>query len=69
VNFPDHLTAVILAGGLGTRLREVVADRPKVLADVAEKPFLSYLFDQLLHVILEFCNLARSVWAADIILS
>ena len=48
MNFPDHLTAVILAGGLGTRLREVVPDRPKVLADVAEKPFLSYLFDQLL---------------------
>ncbi len=31
---------VILAGGLGTRLREVVSDRPKGLAPVGERPFL-----------------------------
>jgi NDP-sugar pyrophosphorylase family protein len=42
------VTAVILAGGLGTRLRSVVADRPKVLAEINGKPFLTYLFDQLL---------------------
>jgi len=41
------LPALILAGGLGTRLRGVLDDRPKVLADVAGRPFLSYLFDQL----------------------
>lgn len=40
-------TAVILAGGLGTRLRSVVADRPKVLASVGGRPFLSYLLDQI----------------------
>ena len=34
-------------GGLGTRLRSVVADRPKVLALVNGKPFLSYLLDQV----------------------
>jgi NDP-sugar pyrophosphorylase family protein len=39
--------AVILAGGLGTRLRRVVADRPKVLADVGGRPFLAILLDQL----------------------
>jgi NDP-sugar pyrophosphorylase family protein len=39
--------AVILAGGLGTRLRSVVADRPKVLAPVSGRPFITYLFDQL----------------------
>ena len=33
------LTAVILAGGLGSRLRSVVNDRPKVLAMVAGHPF------------------------------
>ena len=41
------ITAAILVGGLGTRLRPVVADRPKVLAPVRGRPFLEYLFDQL----------------------
>ena len=40
-------TAVILAGGLGTRLRSVVSDRPKVLAEVCGKPFMHYLLEQL----------------------
>ncbi len=39
-------TAAILAGGLGTRLRATVADRPKVLATVGGRPFLAYLLDQ-----------------------
>lgn len=39
--------AVILAGGLGTRLRSVVSDRPKVMAMVAGRPFLTHLLDQL----------------------
>lgn len=40
-------TAAILAGGLGTRLRSVVADRPKVMAEVRGRPFLAYLLEQL----------------------
>jgi NDP-sugar pyrophosphorylase family protein len=40
-------TAVILAGGLGTRLRSVVSDRPKVLAPVRGRPFLAHLLDRL----------------------
>ena len=40
-------TAAILAGGLGTRLRSVVADRPKVLATVHGRPFLLHLLDRL----------------------
>jgi NDP-sugar pyrophosphorylase family protein len=40
-------TAIVLAGGLGTRLRAVVGDRPKVLALVGGRPFLSYLLDQI----------------------
>lgn len=43
----EDTTAVILAGGLGTRLREVVADRPKVLAEVNGRPFLACLLDRL----------------------
>jgi NDP-sugar pyrophosphorylase family protein len=42
-----NTVAAILAGGLGTRLRTVVADRPKVLAKVSGKPFIEYLLDQL----------------------
>ena len=41
-------TALILAGGQGTRLRSVVADRPKVLAPVAGRPFIKHLLQQLL---------------------
>ncbi len=35
--------AVILAGGLGTRLRKSVSDLPKSLAEINDKPFLEYL--------------------------
>lgn len=35
--------AIILAGGLGTRLRPVVSDKPKCMAPVAGRPFLHYL--------------------------
>ena len=39
--------ALILAGGLGTRLRPVVSDRPKPVAEVAGRPFLERLLEQL----------------------
>lgn len=38
---------IILAGGLGTRLRHVVSDTQKVMAPVAGKPFLRYLVSDL----------------------
>ena len=41
------ITVAILAGGLGTRLREAVADKPKVLAEVNGRPFLTYLLDRI----------------------
>lgn len=41
------LDALILCGGLGTRLREVVADRPKGLAEIRGRPFLDLLIDRL----------------------
>jgi len=43
----EDATAAILAGGLGTRLRSRIADRPKVLALVHGRPYLSYLLEQL----------------------
>lgn len=41
------VSVLILAGGLGTRLRTPVNDKPKVLADVNHHPFLEYLLLQL----------------------
>lgn len=35
-------TAIILAGGLGTRLQSIVSDRPKPMALVKNKPFLQH---------------------------
>ncbi|MEW6108510.1 MAG: nucleotidyltransferase family protein [Nitrospirota bacterium] len=35
--------AVVLAGGLGTRLRSVVKDVPKPMAEVAGRPFLDFI--------------------------
>jgi len=46
---PIDTSAVILAGGLGTRLRSVVQDRPKILAEILGRPYITYLFDQLLN--------------------
>lgn len=58
VYFPEQLSAsgspsvdegiteaIVLAGGLGTRLRSAVPDLPKCMAPVAGKPFLSYVID------------------------
>src|SRR5689334_20566687 len=40
--------AIILAGGLGTRLRPVVSDLPKCMAPVAGQPFLKHVIRYLL---------------------
>jgi D-glycero-alpha-D-manno-heptose 1-phosphate guanylyltransferase len=39
--------AIILAGGLGTRLRDAVPDLPKCMAPVAGRPFLYYVINYL----------------------
>jgi D-glycero-alpha-D-manno-heptose 1-phosphate guanylyltransferase len=51
------MEAIILAGGFGTRLRPAVADLPKSMASINERPFLEFLLDRLIrsgveHVIL-----------------
>ena len=51
------MECIVLAGGLGTRLRSVVSDLPKCMASVAAHPFLFYIFKYLVrekatHVIL-----------------
>lgn len=52
----DRIEAIVLAGGLGTRLRPVLRDRPKVLADFNGRPFLAYVLDALAQA-----GVARSV--------
>ncbi len=39
--------AIVLVGGLGTRLRALVSDVPKPLAPVAGRPFLAWVLDAL----------------------
>lgn len=39
--------ALILAGGLGTRLSPIVSDRPKPLAPIGRRPFLDYQLEFL----------------------
>lgn len=41
------MEAIILAGGLGTRLQKVVNDQPKSMAIINDKPFLEYLLNFL----------------------
>lgn len=41
------MKALILAGGLGSRLKKRVPDLPKPMAPVAGRPFLEYILDQL----------------------
>lgn len=43
----DDLKAIMLVGGLGTRLRSVVPSTPKVLASIGEKSFLELLVRRL----------------------
>jgi D-glycero-alpha-D-manno-heptose 1-phosphate guanylyltransferase len=41
------MTAIILAGGLGTRLRSVINDLPKCMAPINGIPFLSYILKKM----------------------
>lgn len=41
------MEAIVLAGGFGTRLRQVVTDVPKPMAPIAGRPFLEILLGEL----------------------
>ena len=66
------MECIVLAGGMGTRLRSVVAELPKCLAPVAGRPFLDWLADALEesgfdHLILSlgYRHEAVETWAAS----
>jgi D-glycero-alpha-D-manno-heptose 1-phosphate guanylyltransferase len=64
------IDAIILAGGLGTRIRQVVPDVPKPLAPVGGRPFLDILlayldrYASVGRVILAVCHQADRIVAA-----
>lgn len=41
------MEAIVLAGGLGTRLKSVITDIPKPMAPIGNKPFLEYILTYL----------------------
>ena len=43
----SDLEAIVLAGGLGTRLKSVVSNVPKPMAPIGDKPFLEYILKYL----------------------
>jgi D-glycero-alpha-D-manno-heptose 1-phosphate guanylyltransferase len=46
-NLNQIKSAIVLAGGFGTRLSSVVSEVPKPMAPIGAKPFLQYLLDFL----------------------
>ncbi len=45
----DSISAVVLAGGEGSRLRPLTHYRPKPLLPAATTPILEHVFDQLIE--------------------
>jgi NDP-sugar pyrophosphorylase family protein len=62
----NEIAVVILAGGSGSRLRPVVADKPKVLAQVSGRPFLTFILDQLEKAALNNVIISTGYRAEDI---
>lgn len=60
------MEAIVLAGGMGTRLANVVKDVPKPMAPVNGRPFLEYLLDNLIQqgvtrVVLAVCHKKEAI--------
>jgi len=60
------MEAIVLAGGLGTRLRDFVSDMPKPMAPIGDRPFLQILLYRLeqrgfTHIILAVGYLAEKI--------
>ena len=63
---PDQVTAVVLAGGFGTRIQHLLPTLPKPMAPVAGKPFVEwvvrYLAQQGIHrIVLSTGHLAETI--------
>lgn len=63
---PDQITAVVLAGGFGTRIKHLLGDLPKPMAPVNGKPFVEWVVRYLAaqgirNVVLSTGHLAETV--------
>jgi D-glycero-alpha-D-manno-heptose 1-phosphate guanylyltransferase len=63
---PNHITAVVLAGGFGKRIRHLLPDIPKPMAPVNGKPFLEWVVrylaaQKIRRVILSTGHLAETI--------
>lgn len=58
--------AIILIGGLGTRLRALYPDRPKCLVPILGKPYLARLFERLAAADIRDIHLACGYRAGDV---
>jgi NDP-sugar pyrophosphorylase family protein len=63
---PEQITAVILAGGFGTRVKHLLGDLPKPMAPVNGRPFLEWVVrylaaQQIRRVILSTGHLAEII--------
>jgi D-glycero-alpha-D-manno-heptose 1-phosphate guanylyltransferase len=56
----SRVKAIVLAGGLGTRLSGIIRDMPKPMAVVGSRPFLAYLLDYLVDQNIQAVVLAVS---------
>ncbi len=55
------MQAILLAGGLGTRLRSVVSDRPKPMALIEGRPFMEYVTRELVRSGIDEYHFCRGI--------
>jgi NDP-sugar pyrophosphorylase family protein len=61
------LDIAVLAGGLGTRLHDVLPETPKILAPIGDRPFLDYLLHWLIRQGARRVVLSLGYRAADVL--
>ena len=57
------MDAIVLAGGLGKRLKNITSDIPKPMALVNRRPFLDYIFKYLGRSFMEVGKLDSANWS------